>query len=58
MTLEERERRAYANGQIEEAKILAMAIDLETERIHDLDYEVRSLGEHLKEVLERCSCND
>ena len=43
MTLEERERRAYADGRVEEAALLREAIDPVDDRIEELEFEVRGL---------------
>ena len=43
LTLEERERRAYADGRVEEAALLRGAIDPVDDRVLDLDFEVRQL---------------
>jgi hypothetical protein len=59
LTLEERERRAYANGWLVQAELLAQAINPINEAILNLDYEVRSLKENNQRLLKRlnnCEC--
>jgi len=46
-TLEERERLAYILGHTLASKLLAETIDVESEKILDLEYEVRQLREEV-----------
>ena len=48
MTREERERRAYADGNIQLAALLAVGIDYISERELDLDWEIRRLESEVK----------
>ncbi len=59
LTLEERERRAYANGWVTQAELMGIAIDKVTEEILDMDFEIRSLkedNERLEKQLRKCEC--
>lgn len=59
LTLEERERRAYANGWVRQAELLGLALEPVNQAILDLDYEVRSLKEdnqRLRKQLDNCEC--
>ncbi len=55
MTLEEQERRAYADGQTKRAALLRLAIDVETEKVLDADYEIRSLKDDIRSLESRLS---
>ena len=50
MTREERERRAYADGNVQLAALLAVGIDYISERELDLDWEVRHLKDDICEL--------
>ena len=47
LTLEERERRAYIEGRVEEAELLALAMDATDNEIERLTAEVERLQEAL-----------
>lgn len=49
LTFEERERRVYADGRLQEAAVLREAIDVTDDRIGELEHEVRLLK---KEVVD------
>lgn len=49
LTFEERERRAYADGRLQEAAVLREAVDVTDDRIGELEHEVRLLK---KEVVD------
>lgn len=50
MTLEERERRAYADGDVEAAALLAAAIDTVDDRVEELEYQVGSLEQEVRRL--------
>lgn len=52
LTLEERERRAYIEGRVEEAAVLGEAVDAINDRVLDLDFEVRSLKDEIEKLEE------
>ena len=50
LTHEERERRAYANGQVEEARLLAEVVDGEWDRVSELEHENRVLRQEVEDL--------
>lgn len=59
LTLEERERRAYIEGRVEEAALLAFTLDTESERVDELEHEVRMLKSEIAELeLQLAECDE
>lgn len=60
LTLEERERRAYIIGDTSTAAVMSEAINLESEKVLDLDFRVRQLEDEvhgLENRLGECECD-
>ena len=51
LTLEERERRAYIEGRVEEAQLLAYAVDGDCELVEIAEHETRQAGDEVEELL-------
>lgn len=50
LTFEKRERRAYADGRLQEAAVLREAVDVTDDRIGELEYEVRLLKKDITDL--------
>lgn len=58
LTLEEQERRAYINGNVELAAAIGASIDLESERIEEAEHDARELKREVDDLTEQLQVAD
>lgn len=58
LTLEEQERRAYINGNVELAAAIGASIDLESERIEEAEHDARELKRKVDDLTEQLQVAD
>ena len=58
LTLEEQERRAYVEGYVAWAGVLALAIDAESERLDEAEHDARELKREVDDLEDQLQAAD